>query len=178
MQPTIVLHSALAPDALVDRLRSSVDEERRTPFSLSGYKGSRPVLGKVGESTFRLQKRRCWRNDFAPHFYGQIQPEPGGTKIEGYFDVPRWAKLFMRVWLAAAVALGTPIFVLTLLDVTTGSHNVSGDKWVGLAVPPALVAFGILLPKLGRLLGRPDERTILEHLQNTLAARCEDYRHC
>lgn len=177
MRPTVVLHSAFPPDALVVALRCSVDEERRTLFSFSGYKGSRPFLGKVGENTFRLQKRRHWRNDFAPRFYGQIQPEPGGTKIEGYFDVARWAKLFMRLWLAAAVALGAPVFVLTLLDVTMGSRNISGDTWVGLVVPPALVAFGILLPKLGRLLGRAEERAILEHLQNTLAARLEDSRH-
>ena len=154
-----------------------MDEERWTLFSISGYNGHRPVLGKFSERTFRLQKRRYWRNDFAPYFYGQIQSESGGTKIEGYFDVARWVKLFMRIWLVGAAVLGAPIFVLTLLDIAAGSHHVSGDTWVGLLVPPALVTFGILLPKLGRLLGRSAERTILEHLQNTLEALLEPNRN-
>ncbi len=51
---------------------------------------------------------------------------------------------------------------------------MSGDKWVGLVVPPAMVFFGTVLPKFGRLLGKKDERFILEHLQNTLAARIEE----
>lgn len=79
----------------------------------------------------------------------------------------------MRIWLAGAVLIGTPIFVETVMDITTGSHHMSGDTWVGLLVPPGLVFFGTVLPKLGRLLGKKDERFILEHVQNTLAARVE-----
>ena len=78
MQPTIVLHSAMSPDSVVARLRDSVDERRRTLFSLSGYKGRGPIIGKVDERTFRLQKRRYWHNDFAPFFFGRIHCEGGG----------------------------------------------------------------------------------------------------
>lgn len=169
-----VLHSALAPTAVGDVLRRSVDEERWTLFSLSGYRGDRPILGEVGKDTFRLQKRRYSRNDFTGHFHARFEPESGGTRIEGYFDAPRWARYFMRIWLAGAVLIGTPIFVETVMDITTGSHHVSGDKWVGLLVPPGLVFVGTVLPKLGRLLGKKDERFILEHVQNTLAARVEE----
>jgi hypothetical protein len=49
-----------------------------------------------------------------------------------------------------------------------------GDTWVGLIVPPALVLFGTVLPKVGRLLGKNDRRFVLEHLHNTLAARIEE----
>ena len=97
----------------------------------------------------------------------------GGTKIEGYFDAPRWAKYFMRIWLAGAVLIGIPIFVRTALDITTGSHHMSGDLWVGLMVPPLLVLFGTVLPKFGRLLGKQDRKFILGHVQNMLAARIE-----
>jgi hypothetical protein len=48
------------------------------------------------------------------------------------------------------------------------------SEWVGLLVPPGLVLFGTVLPKVGRLLGKSNERFILEHVQNTLAARIED----
>ena len=170
-----VLHSALAPNALADALRRSIDEPHWTPFSLSGYKGNLPLLGEVGEKTFKLQKRKYYRNDFAGQFYARFAPEPGGTRIEGYFDYPRWARYFMRIWLAFAVLVGTPIFVGTLSDVVRNSYYVSGNKWVGLIVPPVLVLVGTVLPKVGRLLGKGDERFMLEHIQNTLAARIEEH---
>ena len=69
--------------------------------------------------------------------------------------------------------LGTPIFAGTLRGVITGSDYMKGDEWVGLFVPPVLVLFGILLPKVGRLLGKSDERFMLEHIRTTLAARIE-----
>jgi hypothetical protein len=56
----------------------------------------------------------------------------------------------------------------------TGSRHVDGDARVGLVVPPAMVLFGILLRRFGRLMGRGEERFILEHLQNVLNARIED----
>jgi hypothetical protein len=168
-----VFHSGFAPNSVADALRRSIDEEQWTLFSLSGYQGNRPFLGEVGENTFRLQKRRYSRNDFAGHFYARFEPEPGGTKIEGHFDAPRWARYFMRTWLAGAALIGTPIFVETLMDVATGSHHVTGDEWVGLIVPPALVLFGTIWPKIGRLFGKRDRQLILEHVQNTLAARME-----
>jgi len=168
-----VLHSAPSPNAFADALRRSIDEERWTPFSMSGYRGSRPVLGEVGDNTFRLQKRKYYRNDFAGQFYARFAPEPGGTRIEGYFDAQRWAKYFMRIWLVFAVLLGTPIFVRAVVDIVTGSHYMSGGEWIGLVVPPGLVLFGTSLPKVGRLLGKSNERFILEYVQNTVAARIE-----
>jgi hypothetical protein len=173
MTKKVVLHSALPPDAVAEALRRSMDEGHRTLFSLSGYRGSRPVLGQIRGDTFRLQKRRYSRNDFAGQFYGQFRSEPGGTRIEGYFDAPRWARNFMKFWLAAVVVIGTPVFVSTLSDLTR-SHHMSGDRWVGIVVPPALVLFGTILPRFGRVLGRSGEGFLLEHLQRTLSARIEE----
>lgn len=168
-----VLHSTFTPNAVAEALRRSIDERRWSLFSLSGYKGKLLFLGDVGENTFQIQKRKSYRNDFAGRLYGRFVVEPGGTRIEGYFDYPRWAKYFMRIWLGFTVILGTPIFVMTLRDVIRGSDSMNGDKWVGLIVPPVLVLFGTALPKFGRLLGKRDERLMLEHIQNTLATRIE-----
>jgi hypothetical protein len=157
-----------------DVLRRTIDKEQRTLFSFSGYRGDRPLLGEVSEGSFRLRKRRYSRNDFAGELYARFGPEPGGTRIEGYFDMPRWAKYFMRIWLTGVALIGAPIFVTTMIDLTRGTHYMTGDLWVGLIVPPALVLFGIVLPKFGPLLGKGDERFILEFVQNTLAARIEE----
>jgi hypothetical protein len=174
MKQSVVLHSTLAPVAVAHALRRSIDKEQRTLFSLSGYRGSCPVLGEVAERTFRLQKRRYWRNDFAPHFYAEFQPEAGGTRIEAHFDVSRWVRTFMRIWLAGVVLLGGPIFVLSVLDVFTGSHHTSGGNRVGLIVPPAMILWGFLLPRIGRMFGRGDERFLLEFVQQVLAAHLDE----
>ena len=69
--------------------------------------------------------------------------------------------------------IGGPIFVLTLADVVTGRRDTSGEHWVGLLVPPAMVSWGFLLPRIGLLFGGGEERFILEFLEHTLAARIE-----
>jgi hypothetical protein len=172
-RPIFVFHSALAPRELVDTLQRTTDQEQWTIFSLSGYRGGHPILSVVGVGTFRLRKRIKYRNDLARLFYGRFNPESGATRIEGYFDVPGWSRIFMRIRLAFAVVIGTLIFVSTLIDLLTGTHHVSGDTWIGLVLPPALVLFGMVLPIFGRLIGQRDERFILEYIQNTLAARIE-----
>jgi hypothetical protein len=50
-----VLHSALSPNAVAEALQRSIDQPHWTPFSLSGYKGNLPLLGEVGENTFKVQ---------------------------------------------------------------------------------------------------------------------------
>ena len=174
MKPTVFLHCPLPPDEFADRLRRRIDPQQRTLFSLSGYKGEKPILGEVGKTEFRLQKRRYSRNDFVGHFYGVFEPESGGTRIKGYFAPPRWARYFMRVWLASAVVCGVPLFVATLRDVITGTHKVSGDTWVGLVVPLLLVFVGTGLPTLTRRFGRNDRRSMVEFVQGAVGARVDD----
>ena len=171
---TLVFHSVLTPTILRDTLSRTIDQEQWTLFSLSNFRGERPLLGEIGEDTFRLRKRRYYRNDFARQFYARFTPEAGGTRIESYFDVPRLARFFMRAWLTGAVLIGTPIFLMSLLDLTTSSHYMTGDLWVGLVVPPALVLFGTFAPKVGQFLSRGEERYILQYVQETLATRLEE----
>lgn len=170
----IVMHSPMPPAAVAEALRRSMDEERRTLFSFSGYKGDRDVLGEVWGNSFHLQKRRRFsRNDFAPNFYGELQPEAGGTRIEGRFQMADWVQFFMWFWLGGVVLIGGAMFVACVSDVMAGSHLVTGDAWIGIIVPPSMLLFGIVLPRFGRMLGRGDEAFILDHLQNTLSARID-----
>ena len=168
------MHSALTHDALGETIRIAIDPEHRTVFSLSGYEGDRPILGEVCMNTFRLQKRRISRNDFAGHFYGTIEPEPGGTRIEGYFAAPRWARYFMRIWIAFAVICGVPIFVSSLRDALTNQRELGDDLWVGLVVPPLPILVGTLLPRVTQRFGRGDRRTIIEFVRQIAAAKVDD----
>lgn len=125
------MHSALSPDALGEAIRIAIDPEHRALFSSSGYDGNRPILGEVSANTFRLQKRRISRNDFAGHFYGTMEAEPGGARIEGYFAAPRWARYFMRFWIAFALICGVPVFVSSLRGLFRSDPSQQGDLWVG-----------------------------------------------
>ena len=80
----------------------------------------------------------------------------------------------MRLWLLIVTIIGIPIFILSLSDYLHHSSNANNDNWVGIIVPLALVAWGFILPGIGRLIGRGDERLIREFIQNTLAARAEE----
>jgi hypothetical protein len=164
---TIMLRTSLSVEDCLRRLVSGTDIAKRTIFSLSGYKGSNPVLATFDGNRFRLRKRRYYRNDFAPIFFGTLSAEGQGTQVEGHFDMDPWVKIFMGVWLGFVILMGIPILISTL------SGNIEGDARVGLIVPPAMILFGLLLPKFGRLIGRGEENFLREFLKNTLAAKEE-----
>jgi hypothetical protein len=172
MRSIIVLHSPLSPSAAESALRSAVDEEHRTLLSLSGYKGEKPVLGNIESSQFRVQKRRYSRNDFAGHFYGRIQAESSGSRIEGYLDWPKWARWYMRIWLTFAVLVGIPLFAETLWNILSGKA-LWADDWVGIVVPPGLILFGLVMPEIGRLFGKKDRQFLVEYVHHSLMAQPE-----
>jgi hypothetical protein len=165
------LHTDFDAEECRRRLLRSIDPERRTIFSLSGYGGSKPVIGRIDGYQLYFHKRPnwYWRNDFRPQFYGNLRPEARGTIIEGYFDSLRWAKIFMRIWLGGVILLGSPVVILVLLGLLKG--RVEGDLWFGLLVILFMVLFGIFLPRIGLEFGSDDERFILEFLLRTLVAK-------
>jgi hypothetical protein len=154
----------LGPTEVAEALRDSVDEERWSPFSMSRFSGDRPLIGRIGFDSFRIQKRRFYRNDFARHFYAQFGPEPGGTRIEGYFAIAMWVKLFMLAWIGFAASVGSVIFIATCRELISGHRTPNDQDWIGLLVPPGLVLFGFGLTVIGSLLSRPGERYILQRL--------------
>jgi len=160
---TIVLRTELSAEECLRRLREATDVAK-WGFSLSGYRGSKPVLAKFDGNRFKLWKRIYYRNDFRPYFYGTVLAQDRGNRIEGYFDVDRWVKIFMRIWLTFAILPSIPVFFKSV------SRPIRGDAWVGAIVPIGLILFGIFLPKFGRWIGRGQETFLKEFLETTLAA--------
>jgi hypothetical protein len=161
----IILRSDLAPDECMRRIEASTEPGSRTIFSLSGYKGSKPLLVKFEGNQFALWKRRYYRNDFAPYFFGTLSPDNQGTRLEGHFDMNRWTKIFMRIWIAFALLFSVPVLFAML------SRPIQGNAWVGILFPIGFILFGIFLPKFGRWLGRSEEKFMVEFLEATLAAQ-------
>jgi hypothetical protein len=88
-QLDLLLHSDYDPQACFARLVGQIDVQKRTLFSFSGFKGSKPVIGFISGNEFSLQKRRFWRNDFAPVLYARVLPAMKGALIEAYvFRLP------------------------------------------------------------------------------------------
>src|SRR5579863_10616040 len=110
----IMLQSDFSAEDCLRRLLEGTDVAKRTIFSLSGYKGSNSVLSKFDGDRFRIWKRRYYRNDFAPVFFGALSAEGQGTRIEGHFDMNPWVKISMGVWLGFVMLVGIPIFISAL----------------------------------------------------------------
>jgi hypothetical protein len=122
------------------------------------------ILGKLRDTTFRLQKRRYYRNSFAPFFFGRLVASDGGTLIEGEFRMHPFVRVFMTVWFSF---LG--LFSLTMLiTVIAGRAEAQRTAALGLVIPAGMAAFGVALIKFGRWLGRNEETAIIAFLKSTL----------
>jgi hypothetical protein len=166
----IILHSDYSPDTCVAKLSEQIDSDKRSLFSLSGYKGSKPIVGRIDGNEFRLHKRRYWHNNFGPVLFGRVTSRRRGALIEGYWGMARWTRMLMRVWIIFAIVVGTPILFDSLKCMEGAGCKVRGDWWVGVVVPPAMVLCGLLLPRLGAALSFHERKHVVELLKQTLVA--------
>ena len=147
------------------RLASAVDAERLA-LSMSGYAGSKPILGKLRDATFRLQKRRYYRNSFAPFFFGRFVASAGGTFIEGNFRMHLFVRVFMMFWFSFLAVFA----VMALVLPSGGQPEAPWGKAPLLLGAVAMAAFGVGLVKFGGWLGHGEERAIVDFLKSTLEA--------
>jgi hypothetical protein len=170
-QETIVLHSALPLAEFESRLHSVVDRETFWNQGLFVFfSGDNPVTGKFSGNRFRLNRKRYFvNNGFARMFYGRYEPEAGGIRIEGRFDVYPFAKWFMRVWLGFAVLISVLSYSELLKDLASGARSFSDLSPLHL-IPLGFVLYGILFPRLGQWMSRGSEQFILDYLEDNLTA--------
>jgi hypothetical protein len=147
------------------RLAACVDVERLA-FSWSGYAGSKPMLGKLRDTNFRLQRRRFYRNSFAPFYYGRFVAAGRDTKIEGELRMRTDVKIFMVVWFSFLAV----VFLIMAVTVLAGRANAQNNPALGIVIPAGMAVFGVALIKFGRWLGRGEERDIVAFLKSTFGA--------
>jgi hypothetical protein len=162
---TIALRSDFGVEECLRRLSNTTDPPKLTLFSRSGYKGSKPVMAKIDGEKIKLWKRRYYRNGFAPFFFGTISPAGQGARIEGYFGMDPFVKVFMVFW------LGFVLFVCGSVLIATLSHPFHARDLPAFIIPPGMLIFGIALPKIGAWMARSEEKYLREFLETTLAAR-------
>jgi hypothetical protein len=166
----ITLRSDYPAQLCLAKLAEHIDVDQFTLFSFSGYKGDKPILGRVVGNEFRLHKRRYWRNAFAPVLFGRVLPDFKGTAIEAYWDIWKWPRVFMKVWQGFAIVVGIPIFAASVREAIRERSLVHDNAWLGLAVPLAFVFYGLLFPRIAAALSFHERKHLIELLESALTA--------
>ncbi len=159
---TVSLKTDLSPEECLRRLRQAADPSKFAVFSRSGYKGSKPVMAKLGGTKIKLWKRQRGRNSFARFFWGAVVPDTDGSRIEGHFGMDPFVKLFMVFWLAS-ILFGV---FSALIAMPSGANH--GRGWAAVVVLAGLIVLGALLLKIGQWMTRSEENYLREFLQATL----------
>lgn len=170
---TLILHSSLPIERFEAALRENVSSERWWrewfPFFLIAPSAT-PIVVKSLAGGFRLRRLHYWiHTGIYPMFYGCCKAEPGGTRIEGYFDVLPFAKWYLRFWLGLAVLFAALSTWINFRDLASGSAFFR-DRLIEIFGPFAFVAVGFFFLKLGS----GDKEFILSFVQEQLLARLEE----
>lgn len=157
----LALYSDFTPDECASRLRGSIDDERPTIFGFSGYRGSKPFLGKIEGTQFRLLQRIYRnRNSFQPVFTGRFHSQGTGTRVTGIFDLELTSKI--------AICLFNVVGLLILVPIILFSY-----KSQPLLLALFVCGYGALLvftPRIFRRGGLDQEKSIAAFLRETLVA--------
>jgi hypothetical protein len=164
----VILHSDFPPNLCLAKLAEQIDVDQFTLFSFSGYRGDKPIIGRVVGNEFRLHKRRYWHNSFGPVLFGRVLPDSKGAAIAVYWDIWRWPRVFMKVWLGFALVMGIPILFTSVREAVRERSIVNDNVWVGLVVPLGLVLYGLLFPRIGEALSFHEKEHVMELLEGTL----------
>ena len=157
----LVLSSNFNPEECARRLREVIDAERPTVFGFSGYRGSKPFLGKVAGKQFRiLQRIYSNHSSFPPVLTGEFEPQGNGTRVKGVFDLELTSKIAICLFNAVGLLVLVPIIMFSYIS-----------QPVLLAV--FVCGYGSLLflmPRIVRGSGSDQEKSISEFIKVTLQA--------
>jgi len=172
---SVTFNSALAAEAVRDALLRSISTQGVPPYLEPWFyrmhrkdDQNRPVWGVVESHRFRL--RRSSGGVYAPNFYATWEPQSGGTRIDGYFDLGPIERLSLRITLIVMLVLSVVGVLLNALDLTRGTH-FTNDPQFGLVLSvlfaPFCLGFYLFIQRRG---SRADDR-LLAFIETTLAAR-------
>lgn len=154
------LVSPLSTIECTDRLRSVTQSEW-------AIFGTSPVVGKVGEKSFRLRKRlKMSRNSFQTYLFARLKSEGASTRLTCRFGMHPSVVIFMIVWLGGVTAGAIVGLVVGLRQYSSGTMPSA----VGLA-PWGMALFGIVLVGVGRRMARGERKFLMDFLQETVEAR-------
>jgi hypothetical protein len=168
-------NSALAAGVLRDALLRGISTQRVPPYLEPWFyrmhrkdDRTRPVWGVVEIQGFRL--RRSSGGAFGPNFYASWEPQSGGTRIDGYFDLGPIERLSLRIALVVMLALSVVGVLLNALDLAHGTH-FTNDPQLGLVLSVLFAPFGLGFYRIMQRRGSRIDDRLLAFVETTLAAR-------
>lgn len=170
----IQLFSPLPPAECASRLAAAMDVERSPLFSVAGLFGSKPVIGRVTETSLRLRKRIGYQNSFQSFLVATLRGEAGGTVISGEFAMHPFVNAFMFVWFGGVILIGGTGFLAAVGTIFFVSGSQRQTAWMGVVIPPLMLAFGFGLVRFGRYLARDEARFLTDFLAQTLDAKAQN----
>jgi hypothetical protein len=170
----IQLFSPLPPTECAARLAAAIDTESSVPFSLNGLFGSKPVVGRVTATSLRLRKRIRYQNSFQNHLAARLRAEAGGTVISGGVAMHPFVRAFMFIWFGGVILIGGTMFVGAVWTMLSSADGQRQHVWMGVVIPPFMLAFGLGLVRFGRYLARDETRFLTDFLIQTLNAHAHD----
>jgi hypothetical protein len=176
MSETVTLHSTLAPEAVRETLLRSVSTQGVPPSRPWFYQllrredTARPVWGVVESGGFRL--RSSSGGAYAPYFYAKWEPQQGGSRIDGYFDLGPIERRSLWFALIAVLAMAAIGILLNTLDLTRGTHFTK-DPQIGIVISILLIPLAVGFQRFTRWLGSRTDDRVLAFLESTLAAKRE-----
>src|SRR6202140_3227155 len=144
---SVTFNSALAAEAVRDALLRSISTPGVPPYLEPWFyrmhrkaDQTRPVWGVVETQRFRL--RRSSGGVYAPNFYATWEPQSGGTRIDGYFNLGPIERLSLRISVVLILSVSVVGVLLNALDLTRGTH-FTNDPNFGLVLSVLLIPFSL-----------------------------------
>lgn len=167
----IELYSPLSLTECAQRLESAIDCERSVLISFSSMFGTKPVVGRVTQTSLKLRKRIGYRNSFQSFLTAAMRAEGTGTVISGEFAMHPFVRVFMILWFSGVILIGGTMFFITIGALLFGPTHHGDHAWIGAVVPPIMIGFGVGLIRFGQYLARNEARFITDFLLQTLNAK-------
>jgi hypothetical protein len=132
------------------------------------------IFAKIRGDKFRLfaAGAKLARNDFAPYFYGSLQPLSDGTRIQGRFRTYPIVRISMIIWFGL-LGLFTLFAVPPLLFGEYQSPQPRLVTYGIIAILLIILLFGIAVVRSGWRRGREQAQTIRDFLTYELLAKPE-----
>ncbi len=153
MPPAMVytIASPRTPAEVLSRLASRIDGKGWLVMPW----GAHAFVGRLHGTAFSLEKRRWYRNSFAPELRGDIRAAEGGSLITAEIGMKRWVRALLMVCVG-------PWYLFMLAMLLFGLFGGLGQatSMVWLWVMPLYLALPVGIVQLGVRFGRREAQDL------------------
>jgi small subunit ribosomal protein S21 len=159
------LMSQLTREECVLRLRAKTESRWSESLWFAGALSNKPVVGRVGNTSFRIRKRVLSPNVFQPHMNGELLDEDGRTRVRCRFGMHPlvW---FLAIWFGLFLIGGCLIAIATIIAVLGG--RASDGAWINIMFPAIVLAVSGAFVGFGRLSAHDEPRFLVDFLRDTI----------